>query len=635
MADKRPVAVFDIECYHGFFCINFIEVHTGKRKSFEMFEGRDLDRRGIASIVNSHTLVSFNGNHYDIPQLRVAMKPSSTCQELKAQNDAIFKKVKTWHLRDQFGHAKLTTLDHIDIIEPAPSNVSLKLYGGRLHSKKLQDLPIDPDSEIEPEQRLSLVQYCYNDCETTIDLYRHIKPQLDFREQLGKQYECDLRSKSDTQIAGVIILGELKKITGKHYKAPELPADYKFKYVAPNFIKFQTSQFEQVFETVKNATFGLKVKAAKVDPENEDEDSPIKTGGIEMPDEIKKLRIVLGESKYKLGIGGLHSMEKSSANFSDERNLLQDADVARYYPSIILICKLFPKQIGEPFLQVYETLAILRDAAKANIKAGINVMLNNILCTVIDKTVKIVLNGTFGLLGYKYSFLFSPDLMIQVTMTGQLSILMLIEKLELEGIPVVSANTDGIVTRTPRELLSVRERIVAEWEKQTGFTMETTEYSALYCRDVNNYIALKPDGEVKQKGVFAFVGSKGSPAEKNPSSQICIDAVIAYLKHGTPLEDTIEWNMDIRRFVSVRTVKGGALYGGEYLGAKAVRWYYGTSSTGHIEYASNGNLVPKSTGAVPLMELPDMFPSDMNYQYYIDEARKMLDLIGSDYRYDF
>lgn len=64
-------------------------------------------------------------------------------------------------------------------------------------------------------------------------------------------------------------------------------------------------------------------------------------------------------------------------------------------------------------------------------------------------TFKIVLNGTFGKLGSKYSFLYSPNLMIQVTITGQLALLMLIEALEAAGISVVSANTDGIVSRCP------------------------------------------------------------------------------------------------------------------------------------------------------------------------------------------
>jgi hypothetical protein len=59
-----------------------------------------------------------------------------------------------------------------------------------------------------------------------------------------------------------------------------------------------------------------------------------------------------------------------------------------------------------------------------------------------------------------------------------------------------------------------------------------------------------------------------------------------------------------------------------------VRWYYGTNSTDHIEYVSNNNKVPKSDGAVPLMDLPAEFPGDVDHQRYIDEAYDMLKELG-------
>ena len=56
---------------------------------------------------------------------------------------------------------------HIDLMEVAFGDGSLKLYGGRLHSKRLQDLPIAPDSHISDEDRSLLVRYCENDHDTS------------------------------------------------------------------------------------------------------------------------------------------------------------------------------------------------------------------------------------------------------------------------------------------------------------------------------------------------------------------------------------------------------------------------------------------------------------------------------------
>ena len=79
----------------------------------------------------------------------------------------------------------------------------------------------------------------------------------------------------------------------------------------------------------------------------------------------------------------------------------------------------------------------------------------------------------------------------------------------------------------------------------------------------------------------------------------------------------------------MRTVNGGAvkLYEdgtpGLFLG-KAIRWYYGRNSGGNIVYAKSGKKVPKSDGAQPLMDLPDVFPTDIDYEWYERETLKIL-----------
>jgi hypothetical protein len=151
---------------------------------------------------------------------------------------------------------------------------------------------------------------------------------------------------------------------------------------------------------------------------------------------------------------------------------------------------------------------------------------------------------------------------------------------------------------------------------------------------VNNYIAVKKkfDKETKQwlyqedgcktKGAYAKTG-----LQKNPTNQICVDAVIALLTKGTPVMTTVRSCTDIRKFVSVRTVKGGAVKDGQFLG-KSIRWYYAAGEEGEIVYADSGNKVPRSEGARPLMDLPASFPQDVNYEWYEREAERMLYGIG-------
>ena len=96
---------------------------------------------------------------------------------------------------------------------------------------------------------------------------------------------------------------------------------------------------------------------------------------------------------------------------------------------------------------------------------------------------------------------------------------------------------------------------------------------------------------------------------KNPEFTICNEAVMLFLRDGTSIEKTIRTCQEIRKFVAVRRVKGGAVKNGKYLG-KVVRWYIQEGEFGIIEYAKNGNKVPNSDGGCPVMNFED-FPDDI------------------------
>jgi hypothetical protein len=199
---------------------------------------------------------------------------------------------------------------------------------------------------------------------------------------------------------------------------------------------------------------------------------------------------------------------------------------------------------------------------------------------------------------------------------------MLIEMLEQHGIPVVSANTDGIVIKCPVNMEDTMERVVWVWEVATGFDTEATEYEAVYSRDVNNYVALKRGGGAKLKGVFAPTG-----LAKNPANEICVEAVVELLARGVPVEVTIRACKDVRKFITIRKVGGGGVKDGVFLG-KAVRWYYATGTAGTITYRHSGYTVARSEGGKPLMLLPDELPDDINYDWYIKESQDILSNIG-------
>jgi hypothetical protein len=584
----KPIAILDLEVYRDYFLVAMRQLDGGKVGYVEMFEGQPLDVAKVRQTLKTHRIVTFNGNHFDLPLLAIALSDGATPALVKKYCDLIITGgLKPW---DIYREAEVQALpvDHVDLFEVAPGKVSLKVYGGRLHCQKMQDLPIDPDESIGEKDRELIRTYCANDLAVTEALYRALEPQINLREEMGQRYGVDLRSKSDAQIAEAVIVHEVGRV-----RRPSIAAGTVYKYPAPAWLHFSRADLQSVLADVLAADFVVQ-----------------DTGGIAMPEALAGREIAIGASVYRLGIGGLHSSEECTAHIADADTLLLDRDVASYYPSIILGLGLEPQQMAGKFLPVYQSIVERRLAAK---HAGDKVTAD---------TLKIVVNGSFGKFGSKYSDLYAPDLMIRVTLTGQLALLMLIEWLETAGIQVVSANTDGIVIKCPAARQRDAETIVWEWELLTGFVTEETRYAALYSRDVNNYIAIKAGGGAKLKGVYA-----GNSLAKNPTNQIVVDAVLARLVSGHPVEQTVAECGDIRKFLTIRSVKGGAVKDGIFLG-KAVRWYQSTACPGPITYKTNGNAVAGSDGGRPMMEIVEGIPDDIDRPWYVTEAHGVLRDIG-------
>ena len=655
---KRPYCEMDTECDFHWWLIKFY-LPDGRMFSYDIDaeSGRQLDTTAIQWFIDNYTLVSFNGENYDIPMLAYAMSGVSV-HALKRLNDQIIvgglKRWDFWRAYPQV--PELANLDHVDIMEVAPGvRLGLKTYMGRMHSRTLWDLPFDPSAPMPIHMRPVTDEYCGNDLIGTRELRETCGERLALREEYGALYGVDLRSKSDAQMAEAIIKARLSFRPEKRI----VPHGCTFRYEPAPWLQFTTPLMQQVYATVCNALFVVndvdQVREATGLTEILLPDGKKMKTGVLMPEELKTLKVPIGGSVYQFGIGGLHSTEQSAVHHTTPGvQMISDHDVKSYYPSMILLLRMFPAQIGEAFLEIYREIyddrikasndvpkieALIKEkrAALAAARCADLDGLDALRSQMVTKAggAKIVLNGTFGKLFSKYSILFAPELGIRVTITGQLSLLMLIESLELVGVSVVSANTDGIVLRTPHGREWLRNQCIAAWEARTGLKMEATFYKAIYQRDVNNYVAIKLDGKHKGKGAFAESGVLNNV---HPGVDVCLDAVIAYLKKGAPLEETIRACQDVRKFLMIRNAKGGGYdKTGRYLG-KTVRWYYSAGETEGLYYKEKinkktgqlvrGNIIAESNGARECMTLPDTLPGDIDYPRYVAYAQKMLATLG-------
>lgn len=610
----------------------------GRKVWYEFSEWNNFDRDIVRRAMKRYCTVGFNSASFDLPLIYMALDGASNAELMGAATRIIEERIPYWQASRIFD-VFIPKLDTVDLFDTNPSvKNGLKALAGRLRVKLLQELPFQPNTHLTKEEWIAGREYCLNgDLEATHALFDMMQEPIKLREVMRERYDTvDLRSKSDAQVGETVLKTMVERKTGARVQRVQAKEGSTFRYDAPEWMSFETPLMRDVFEQIKNTDFVIG-----------------KGGKVTFPKEFAAFDITFDGMRHTLGIGGLHSTEANRAVHSDNAHVLIDGDVASQYPSIIMKLGLFPEALGRDFLPVYRSIIDARlEAKKAKDK-------------ITDKGLKIAINGSYGKLGSAYSALFAPHLMVAVTLTGQLSLLMLIEKAHLAGIPVVSANTDGVVFRCPRAMFdgfvlrddgSPTDRlrpcplqdVIEWWEGATSFNMEFNEYRAIYNQSVNTYIAIKADGSFKRKGILANHWREELPwggrntdfdpirsgLMKNPQMTICADAALGLILHGIPVETTIRECMDVREFLTVVNAAGGADWRGQYLG-KVVRYYWSTDGDPIIKmkaHPTTGNRpkVSKTDGCAPMMTLPDDFavPADLDFQRYIDEANAILRDIG-------
>lgn len=654
---SREILVFDSEILpsHYLFCAR----RLSDNKLRILWGHNPQDMLALGALLHSPTFtwVGFNSAKFDVPIALAAAGGASVAELKRMANEIVESNKPAWMSYRDYGLELPEDFDQIDIIEVAPGViVSLKLYGGRMASPSLIDMPFHHEDWITDKQALEvLLPYCINDIDETTRLYRKLEGQIALREKMSERYAIDLRSKSDAQMAETIIAKELGLLRAG---APEMPRTVR--YSAPDFIQPAGPVLRDILDRVHRHTFIVKQS----------------NGAVELPAFLAEEPVLIGDGVYQMGIGGLHSKhDKCIEHVATEDFVIRDADVGAYYPNLFLNADYVPRGLGVRFTNLYRSFVTERLDAKHRAKVlGKKDVLPDAEraelaeCKVLDAGGKIMINGTFGKLGSCFSKIYSPDLMLGITLSGQFYLLTLIEHLVGIGVKVLSANTDGVTFGGTPTKVKEASNFIEMYGWMSNFEFEFVDYRRISFKDCNNYIAVKTNGEVKAKGLYAMSGLM-----KNPTNEVCSLAAQAYLATGRSVKSFILEHFTLENFtdfLQVRTVKGGAVQfagfeeaddwieagDGEWrrpswpatratlkrksrpkpitvgidpthLG-RVVRWYYSTQPDLSINYASNGNLVPKSEGGMPCMALPDTLPADVDIQRYIDETISHLHNMG-------
>src|SRR6185312_7483200 len=356
------ILIGDTETFKNYFLISFKDVKTKKYIVFEP----PFNERKLSWLMHNYTTVGFNWLKYDLPIIWYSYVTQDVRDLQQLSNAIIFENLYYQQAQSQF-QFKIFPTNTIDLIEVAPLKGSLKLYGARLHAPRIQELPFDIEKELTEEEKLIIKHYNFNDLDTTELLFHFMKERLELRKDMSLRYHENLMSKSDAQIAEVVISKEVGKALGKYPPKSDIKAGYSFKYEKPSYIRYATDELKKLLNAVLKSDFVVN-----------------EFGTIDTPRLLKDRSVTINGLEFSFGIGGLHSCEKCITYKADEDYIIVDRDVTSYYPDILLTLGLYPEQLGPSFLSIYKGFKDERVEAKKTKQF------------TYDKGLKILINGTSG-----------------------------------------------------------------------------------------------------------------------------------------------------------------------------------------------------------------------------------------------
>jgi len=501
--------------------------------------------------------------------------------------------------------------------------VSLKRLEFEMDMENLEEMPIHHSKEhITRNDAVLIIEYCKHDIlatyqfylitigETEHPLYKG-NNQIELRQDIEDEFGIKCLNYSDSKIGDEMIKKFYCQEKGISYSELPKKGTFRKEILVRNciakYVIFQTTELKNFLKRIKSVS-------------------------LKMKDDFKESIHFYG-NVYSFMKGGLHTEQKPYIFEATEDELIIDWDVSSYYPAIIINNGRYPAHLGKEFLRGYKQMFDKRLELKPLAKKDKKIK-------GIVGALKLAVNSVYGKSSDMQNWIYDRQLTMFTTITGELSLMMLIEAYELEGIRVISANTDGVTIKIYKSRINRMLEINEWWSTLTNYELERTDYSKIIFSTVNDYIAIKTDGEVKLKGDFLV----DFELHKNKSARVVPIALKEYFVNNIPVEETIKNHTNIYDFCLRQKSSKDFHYEGidpksnkKTIYNKLIRYY--VSNTGekllkikNPECTTNAPKVSQVEAGEWLMTVcnylkPSHPLNNINYSYYIKEAYKIIDKI--------
>ena len=478
----------------------------------------------------------------------------------------------------------------------------------------------DFDRYVLPKYIHDMLHYNKNDVFLVCEIARQKPDEIKLRYSLGAAFKLNLLCASRANIADRLLVKFYSERSGlrkeRFEKLRTERTRLSFNKVIFDNIHFETKELQDMLAEMKTVAIYRTSKDA-------------------FSKEIK-----FKGTTYTIATGGLHSKDIPGVYRSDDKFTYVHYDISSFYPSIMVAYNIAPKHINEKvFVNMVNYFRTTRIKAK-HTKDEDEQVVKGVHNKLAAEALKIVINAIYGKFGSDKFWLYDRLAQLKVTINGQLMIIMLCERLELAGIHVISANTDGIIVKLPKDKREEFKEITDKWCKETKLSADSEEYNILVSRDINNYLDQQTDGKVEYKGALD-PKQYLKDLKKGYDMPIVAIAVSNYFLHNIPIMETLKNHKDILDFCKTQNVgkQFDVVYDTVINGnitsiysQRHVRFYVSTKG---VVLQKEHNITHKRSRLasglpVKILNSLDDVPielRDIDYRYYYDEAYKILNPI--------
>jgi len=700
--------IWDLETYPNCFTFAAVYANGQGMRAFEISDRKNEVDEMLEFLRKvkggGYRLVGFNSVGFDYPILhhilQKARKIHGTDKKLKVTAKELFdlaQKTINSNKENKFGSAvkeKDVIIPQVDLFkihhfDNNARSTSLKMLEYNMRSTNIEDLPYPVGATLSDAEKDNLIKYNKHDVMETLKFYWYSYENLKLRADLTDQFGFDCTNFNDTKIGKELFIRTLEKeAPGSCYVKTEYGREVRqtkrdkivIKDCLFPYIKFDRPEFQAVhkwFQTqIITETKGvfsdlmehqlgdvakyaeMVVKKKKLsDPAGKKNKRYIPSEDVitackkEQPlgwleeKELKSpkgaksyywcwnvaetLNVIINGFRYDYGVGGIHGATQGTIRSTESRKI-RTLDVASYYPNMAIANQIYPKHLGKTFCKVYSDLYEQRKATPKGSAA--------------NAALKLALNGVYGDSNNEFSPLLDPAYTMAITIGGQLSLCMLMEKLiDNCDARIIMCNTDGFEYIIDVDKFDEADKWVTWWEDLTKLQMEGDSYSQMFIRDVNNYTSITESGKIKLKGAYEYMDFDKLGWHKNHSAMVVPMAVKAQLIDGVDHEEFIrlhENKFDFMLRTKVpRSSSLALVVDGEDIQQQNICRYYPAKEGGGkliklmpplVEGGEVRRLGIDTDWNVKTCNNIHDFSWGVDYKYYIDQAAKLIEAVSED-----